>query len=73
MIFIKFREIAGDLPLFGEALFSNPNRGCECPISVLILPIASMTCFVPTFGQFLIAIIYREVSISGADELPGFA
>ena len=73
MLFIKFRKIADNLPLFGEAIFPNPNRGWGCPIFVIILPIASLTCFAPTFGQFLFAISYRIVSISGTDELPGFA
>ena len=72
VIFIKFRKIADNIPLFGDAVFSNPNRGWKCPIFVSILPITSLTCFVPTFAQFLFKISYREVSISGTDELPGF-
>ena len=37
---------------------------------MIILALASMTCFVPTFGQFLVAISYPEWPFSEPDELP---
>ena len=40
------------------------------PDFVIILALASLTCFVPTFGRFLFAISYLEWPFSDADELP---
>ena len=49
--------------------YMGPNSGWECPIFLIILAIASPTCLVPTFGQFLFAIRYRQGPFSETGEL----
>ena len=70
MIFIKISENRGQSTTVWRDPTWGPNRGWVCPIFVIILAIASLTCFVPTFGQFLFAIRYRQWSFSETGELP---
>ena len=68
--FHKISGNRGKSTAVSRGRISNPTRGWECPIFVTILPIKSMTCFVPTFRQFLFAIRYREWPFLETDEWP---
>ena len=70
-IFSKFRKIAGNLPVFSESLFPNPNRGWRCPIFEIICAFSRIAFFAPIFGPFLVAISTAEGPFPETDEVPG--
>ena len=65
-IFVKYREIARNAPLLGDAIFQTIIAAWGFPI----LPIDSQTCFVPPFCHFLLAIRYARWPFSETDESP---
>ena len=69
---LKFREIAGNLPLSGDSLFRSltTDGGSPHVASLRLLPRA---CFGPEFGQLLFAIIYGSESFLGTGGISGIA
>ena len=70
MIFIKFRKIAGNLPLFDGALFRTLIAAGDSPFQASFYPSPRGPVFVPKCGPFLFAISLRKGPFLETDELP---